>query len=181
MFLNRSIIYSALADLFHHTRNELSLSQLTHVVLVYTRILHNPALSSNFQPIFAKILISLIDTIVSKDKVPATRILVYILDTCLDRLDALNIVLEEVYASLERARNNKKDQFCDAAFIERARPVGGAAFMSEKPEDVIQGELTSFLVTRLLIGLQTRAIYSRHSSMDSVVVWQLSKRPAKSS
>jgi transformation/transcription domain-associated protein len=90
---------------------------------------------------FAKILISLIDTIVSKDKAPATRILVYILDTCLDRLDALNVVLEEVYASVERAKNNKKDETFDAAFIEKGRPLGGAAFMLERPEEVIQGEL----------------------------------------
>lgn len=141
MFSNRSHIYSALADLFHHTRNELSLPQLTHVVLVYTRIMHNPALPTGVHPMFAKILISLIDTIVSKDKAPATRILVYILDTCLDRLDALNVVLEEVYASVERAKNNKKDETFDAAFIEKGRPLGGAAFMLERPEEVIQGEL----------------------------------------
>ncbi|KAJ7498882.1 hypothetical protein FB451DRAFT_1427318, partial [Mycena latifolia] len=140
----RSHIYSALADLFHHTRNELTLPQLTHVVLVYTRIMHNPALPTSVHPMFAKILISLIDTIVSKDKVPASRILVYILDTCLDRLDALNVVLEEVYASLDRAKNNKKDELYDAAFIEKARPLGGAAFMLEKPEDVIHDSRNLF-------------------------------------
>ncbi|KAJ6599027.1 hypothetical protein DFH09DRAFT_1388713 [Mycena vulgaris] len=139
-----SHIYSALADLFHHTRNELTLPQLTHVVLVYTRIMHNPALPTTVHPMFAKILISLIDTIVSKDKVPATRILVYILDTCLDRLDALNVVLEEVYASLDRAKSNKKDEIYDAAFIEKARPLGGAAFMLEKPEDVIHDSRNLF-------------------------------------
>ncbi|KAJ7454101.1 hypothetical protein FB451DRAFT_1408447 [Mycena latifolia] len=53
------------------------------------------------------------DQLVSKDKVPASRILVYILDTCLDRLDALNVVLEEVHASLDRAKNNKKDDLYD--------------------------------------------------------------------
>ncbi|KAJ7700136.1 hypothetical protein B0H17DRAFT_1158131 [Mycena rosella] len=140
----RSHIYSALADLFHHTRNELTLPQLTHVVLVYTRIMHNPALPTSVHPMFAKILISLIDTIVSKDKVPASRILLYILDTCLDRLDALNVVLEEVYATLDRAKNNKKDELYDAAFIEKARPLGGAAFMLEKPEDVIHDSRNLF-------------------------------------
>ncbi|KAJ7276442.1 hypothetical protein B0H12DRAFT_1227571 [Mycena haematopus] len=150
----RSHIYSALADLFHHTRNDLSLPQLTHVVLVYTRIMHNPALPTGVHPMFAKILISLIDTIVSKDNVPATKILVYILDTCLDRLDALNVVLEEVYASVERAKNGKKDESFDAAFIEKARPLGGAAFMLERPEEVIQGELALFRVTAVLAAIR---------------------------
>lgn len=101
--------------------------------------MHNPALPTGVHPMFAKIIISLIDTIVSKEKAPASKILVYILDTCLDRLDALNVVLEEVYASLERAKNNKKEELYDAAFIEKARPLGGAAYMLEKPEDVIHG------------------------------------------
>ncbi|KAJ7507855.1 hypothetical protein B0H11DRAFT_2271401 [Mycena galericulata] len=140
----RSHVYSALADLFHHTRNELSLSQLTHVVLVYTRIMHNPALPTSVHPMFAKIMISLVDTISTKEKVPATKILVYILDTCLDRLDALNVVLEEAYASLERAKSNKKDELFDAAFIEKARPLGGAAYMLEKPEDVIHDSRNLF-------------------------------------
>ncbi|KAJ7180147.1 FAT domain-containing protein [Mycena crocata] len=140
----RSHIYTALADLFHHTRNELPLPQLTHVVLVYTRIMHNPALPTNIHPIFAKILISLVDTIVTKDKVPAAKILLYILDTCLDRLDALNVVLEEVYGVVERIRNNKKDEVYNAAFIEKARPLGGAAFMLEKPEEVINDSRNLF-------------------------------------
>lgn len=93
----------------------------------------------------AKIIISLIDTIVSKDKAPATKILLYILDTCLDRLDALNVMLEEAYAALERAKNNKKNESYDAAFIEKARPLGGAAYMLEEPEDVIHSAFPFFM------------------------------------
>ncbi|KAJ7682762.1 FAT domain-containing protein [Mycena polygramma] len=148
----RSHIYSALADLFHHTRNELTLPQLTHVVLVYTRIMHNPALPTTVHPMFAKILISLVDTIVSKDKGPATTILVYILDTCLDRLDALNVVLEDAYFALERAKN-KKDEVYDAGFIEKSRPLGGGAYMFEKPEDVIHDSRNLFKT--LLHGFRT--------------------------
>ncbi|KAJ7638852.1 FAT domain-containing protein [Roridomyces roridus] len=133
----RSPIYSALADFFHQTRNELSLTQLTHVVLVYTRLMHNPAIQTSVHPMCAKIIISLIDTIVAKDKSPPTKTLLYILDTCLDRLDAMNIALEEAYASLERAKNNNKAEIHDAAFIEKARPLGGAASAMEEPEDVV--------------------------------------------
>lgn len=132
--------------------------------------MHNPALPTSVHPMFAKILISLIDTIVSKDKVPASKILVYILDTCLDRLDALNVVLEEVYASLDRAKNNKKDELYDAAFIEKARPLGGAAFMLEKPEDVIHGRslFRSYYISSS--SLQIPGICSRPSSTDSAAV-----------
>ncbi|KAF7355349.1 hypothetical protein MSAN_01451500 [Mycena sanguinolenta] len=163
----RSHIYSALADLFHHTRNELSLPQLTHVVLVYTRIMHNPAVPTAVHPMFAKILISLIDTIVSKDNVPATKILVYILDTCLDRLDALNVVLEEVYASVERAKSGKKDESFDAAFIEKARPLGGSAFMMERPEDVIQDSRNLFKT--LLHGFRSVLAAIKKTGGDLVI------------
>ncbi|KAF7352758.1 hypothetical protein MVEN_01242100 [Mycena venus] len=163
----RSHIYSALADLFHHTRNELSLPQLTHVVLLYTRIMHNPAVPTGVHPMFAKILISLIDTVVSKDKVPATKILVYILDTCLDRLDALNVVLEEVYASVERMKNNKKDEVFDAAFIEKGRPLGGAAFMLERPEEVIQDSRNLFKT--LLHGFRSILAAIKKTGSDLVI------------
>ncbi|KAF8195850.1 FAT domain-containing protein [Mycena galopus ATCC 62051] len=163
----RSHIYSALADLFHHTRNDLSLPQLTHVVLVYTRIMHNPALPTGVHPMFAKILISLIDTIVSKDNVPATKILVYILDTCLDRLDALNVVLEEVYASVERAKAGKKEESFDAAFIEKGRPLGGAAFMLERPEEVIQDSRNLFKT--LLHGFRSILAAIKKTGGDLVI------------
>ncbi|KAJ7781199.1 hypothetical protein B0H16DRAFT_1671541 [Mycena metata] len=163
----RTHIYSALADLFHHTRNELALPQLTHVVLVYTRVMHNPAVPTGVHPMFAKILISLVETIVQKDKVPATKILVYILDTCLDRLDALNVVLAEVYAAMERTKNNKKDEFNDAASIERARPLGGAAFLLEKPEDVIHDSRNLFKT--LLHGFRTCLVAIKKTGGDLVI------------
>jgi len=69
----------------------------------------------------------------------AARILGAMFETSMDRLDALTVVQEEIAASMERTKNGVNDTV-DAAFIEKARPIGGAIYAIEKPEDVIQGE-----------------------------------------
>nr|GAT59465.1 predicted protein [Mycena chlorophos] len=148
--------YSALADLIHHSRNELTLAQLTHVTLVYTRMIHNMAIGTNIYPMFGKILGTLVDVILLQEKGPAAKLLVYMLDSLLDRLEALPLVLEDVYAMVERVKNNQRDEIYDAGYIERSRPLGGAAYFSEKPEEVIQDSRnllkTLFHASRMLLA-----------------------------
>ncbi|KAF7332097.1 hypothetical protein MKEN_00090300 [Mycena kentingensis (nom. inval.)] len=140
----RSHMYSTLADLFHHSRPELTLPQLTQISLVYSRLMHNPSIPTNIYPMFGKILLSLVDVIVNQERVAATKILIYILDSFLDRLEALHVVLDDVYTSIERTKAGKKEDLYDSSFIERSRPLGGAAYLSEKPEEVIQDSRNLF-------------------------------------
>ncbi|KAJ7068316.1 hypothetical protein C8F01DRAFT_1364679 [Mycena amicta] len=140
----RSHIYSLLADLFHHARNELTMPQLTQVALVYSRLMHNTAIPTGIYPMFGKILLSLVDVIVLQEKGAATKILVYVLDAFLDRLEALHVVLDDVHVAVERVKNNQKEELYDAGYIERSRPLGGAAYLTEKPEEVIQDSRNLF-------------------------------------
>ncbi|CAK5275625.1 unnamed protein product [Mycena citricolor] len=150
----RSHIYSALADLFHHIRGELSMAQANRIVLIYARMLHVPSMATGLHPMFLKIIISLVDTIVTKDKGPALKTLLFIVDTCLDRLESLNIALEDLYSAAERAKAGKKDDVVhDAAFIEKVRPLGGSSFLLEKPEEVITDMRNLFKT--LLHGLRS--------------------------
>jgi len=125
--------YATVADLVYHLRNELTPSQLPRITHVYSRLMHNPYLSSNLHTLFAKMMFNLIEIITNTPQ-NAGRLLGTILDTCVDKLDSMSAVQEE----LERMKKAEND--IDIAFIERARPVAGAVYAVEKPEDAVHGQ-----------------------------------------
>lgn len=127
---------AAVADLVHHIRSDLSPHQLSRIVQVYSRLLHNPYLSGNLHTMFAKMMFTLIEVIVTKDTHQnAARILSNMLDTSVDKLESLTAVQEE----LEKIKAGPPDQI-DIAFIEKARPVAGAVYAIEKPEEAFTGQ-----------------------------------------
>ncbi|TFK43492.1 hypothetical protein BDQ12DRAFT_731508 [Crucibulum laeve] len=135
----RAAVYSAVADLVHHVRNELSPAQLSHIVHVYSALMHNPALGNNLHTLFAKMMFGLTDAIMIKETPQvAIRLIGAMFETCLERLEGLCTVQAEVLARMERIKSGNNDAILDASFIEKARPVGGAVYAIEKPEDVIQ-------------------------------------------
>ena len=52
-----------LADLIHHVRHDLSVSQLTHMVTLYSRNLHDVSLPLSIQTMSAKLLVNLIESL----------------------------------------------------------------------------------------------------------------------
>jgi transformation/transcription domain-associated protein len=98
--------------------------------------MHNPYLTSNLHTLFAKMNFNLIEIIVNKDtKEDAARILSPILETCVDKLDAMTAVQGEL-ERIKKGENNK----VDITFIERARPVACAVYAVEKPEEAVYGQ-----------------------------------------
>ncbi|KAM6495848.1 hypothetical protein JOM56_008554 [Amanita muscaria] len=143
----RPVAYSAVADMVHHLRNELSVEQITRIVQMYSRMLHNPALGNNMHLLFAKMIFGLADVVINKDTSQGTtQLLNAIFRTCLERLEALSTVQDEVTANLERQK--KGEAVPDILLIERERPVEGAVFATEKPEDVLHD---SRLIFRTLL------------------------------
>lgn len=140
-FIHRAAVYSAVADLVHHIRNELTITQLWRIVHVYSRLIHNPALSNNLHTMSAKMMFGLTEPILLKETKPgAARLLGAMFETCLERLEALALIHDEVAGNLVRIKEGNSAIFLDAAIIEKARPVGGAVYATEKPEEVIHGE-----------------------------------------
>lgn len=85
-------------------------------------------------------MFGLTDVILAKESPQgAARLLGAMFETCLERLEGLCIVYEEVTTSLERSKQKAGEVFIDTAFIEKVRPIGGATYAVEKPEDVIHG------------------------------------------
>ncbi|KAF8640045.1 hypothetical protein AX17_001287 [Amanita inopinata Kibby_2008] len=144
----RPVAYSAVADMVHHLKTELTVDQITRIVQMYSRMLHNPALGNNMHILFAKMIFGLADVVVNKDTPQGTaRLVSAIFRTCLERLEALSIVQDEVIASSERQKKHEA-AVPGITLVEKSRPIGGVVFAIEKPEDVIH---ESRLVFRTLL------------------------------
>jgi transformation/transcription domain-associated protein len=69
------------------------------------------------------------------------RLLGIMLESCLERLEALVLMYEGVSANLTSLKDNYVSTTIGLALIEKARPVGSAFYAIEKPEEVIHGQL----------------------------------------
>lgn len=65
-YIFRPAAYSMLADLIHHVRMELSAEVIDKVIAMYSRALHDPTLPSGIHTMSIKLLLNLIDIIVSE-------------------------------------------------------------------------------------------------------------------
>ncbi|GLB33849.1 putative PI3 PI4-kinase family protein [Lyophyllum shimeji] len=134
----RAAVYSAVADLVHHIRNDLNANQLARIVHVYSRLIHNPALGNNLHTMSAKMMFGLTEPILAKETPKeAARLLGAMFETCLERLEALALVHDEVMASTSQQKEKGDGVVLDAAFIEKARPIGGAVYANERPEELV--------------------------------------------
>ncbi|PPQ93995.1 hypothetical protein CVT25_009843 [Psilocybe cyanescens] len=139
----RTTVYTAVADLVHHVRSELTASQLERIVHVYSSMMHNPAFGFNLHTLFAKMMFGLADAILAKETSQgAARLLETMFETCLEKLEGLCVVQADVSAIVERnkLKGSPADNGPDATTIEKARPIGGAVNSTEKPEDILLGK-----------------------------------------
>ncbi|EPQ59490.1 hypothetical protein GLOTRDRAFT_136350 [Gloeophyllum trabeum ATCC 11539] len=133
----RASVYVALADFVHHLRPELTTNQMARIANVYATLMHNQSLMSNVHIMFAKVIINLADGIVQKDnRQLANRALTSLLESCIERLEAMNTVQHEVSLKLESQRNGEQTVM-DYASMDKSRPVAGAMYALEKPEEVL--------------------------------------------
>ena len=81
----------------------------------------------------------MIDAIINKfSQAEAGRLINTIMESFIDKLESMVVVLNEVMAA---ARTNAKDsEFNQFILIEKARPAAGATYAVEKPEELVLGE-----------------------------------------
>ncbi|KDQ64542.1 hypothetical protein JAAARDRAFT_28186 [Jaapia argillacea MUCL 33604] len=143
--------YGSVADFSLQCRAELTTIQLTRISYTYTRLIHNSAFTSNVHTVFIKMMMNFIEPILTKDtQQNSARVIGAILDACVDRLEAMNVVQAEALVRLDRMKKGEK--LVDFAFVEKARPVGGATYALEKPEDVLHE--SRLLFRTLLLGMK---------------------------
>lgn len=97
----RPLGYTTLSDLVHHVRPKLNLNQISTVVSIFSRVLHDSSmvLPMSTQYTAVRTLLSIVDIVFNnKDRDPqiGRDILVRILKTLVDKLDALHACLEQV-------------------------------------------------------------------------------------
>jgi transformation/transcription domain-associated protein len=137
---DRMNAYAALADLVHHVRNELSMQQLSHVMNVFSRLIHNSSLSCGVHTVVGKMLFGLVDTIVQKESpTEAAKVLLLLVELSVDKLESITSVLPDVLERIERSKKGEEDTTL-VNTIEKARPIVTAQYLVDKPEDVLSGE-----------------------------------------
>lgn len=67
-FLSRPLAYSTLADLVHHVRQNLPLTDLSLAVQLFAKNIDDESLPSNIQTMSCKLLLNLVDCIRSKSE-----------------------------------------------------------------------------------------------------------------
>ncbi|KAI0335467.1 atypical/PIKK/TRRAP protein kinase [Cubamyces sp. BRFM 1775] len=154
-------LFTAIADLLHHLRAELTPANLTRVLTVYVGHLHNPFLSTHMHVMSAKMILHLVEVEVVRDTHQnAARNLMMLLEACVDKVDSLVSVQAERLSKV--AKEKEKDagsEFKDFAAIERSRPLVNPCYATEKPEDHV-GEYRNLVRTilhvfrGLIVGLK---------------------------
>lgn len=127
----------------HHLRAELTPEQMHRVCIVYLQHFHNPYLTNNLHMMAAKVLYSMLDCIAAKDtQQNAGKLLTLMLESSVQKLEAMALVHKEVLARVERIKQKASKDDPDPPdyfLIEKARPVAGAVYAVEKPEELISG------------------------------------------
>ena len=129
----------------HHLRNDLTADQILLVCSVAMRYMHNPYLSNQTTVLATKITFQMIEAIIGKfTQAEAGRLICTIMESFVDKLESMVAILTEVVV-LARTPDIKDREFNSFIMIEKARPVEGATYAVEKPEELALGKL-------LLIG-----------------------------
>jgi transformation/transcription domain-associated protein len=133
-------MYTALADLVHHTRNDLAPHQILRGLNVFSKVIHNPSLGTNVHTLSLKMMFNLIDCVLAKQSPEeATKTICALFESCIEKLESLVIVLSEASAQIERKKTGGPEVI-DCVYIERHRPVDNAMYATDKPEDILIGK-----------------------------------------
>lgn len=136
---SRASAFTFTADLMHHLRTDATSEQIQKMCTLALRYMHNPFLANQTTVLAAKITFQMIDAIITKfTQQDASRLIRTMLDSFIDKLESMVVVLTEVMARYGRA-HKENTGFDEFALIEKVRPVAGATYAVEKPEELVVG------------------------------------------
>ncbi|PWN24918.1 hypothetical protein BDZ90DRAFT_281903 [Jaminaea rosea] len=163
--MHRPLAISMLADLIHHSRADLSAKQLAHIVQLHGKILHDPSLAPAIQTMCAKLLLNLVEAIITNDPEGTNRLLRQILDAFIEKMKNLPRLKSDWEVNRKRreaaakAGGDKPDALLsdgdiDVVSIERSQPIQSAHMLLDHREsDVLKDTL--FLLRNLFTGFKT--------------------------
>ncbi|KAI9481535.1 MAG: hypothetical protein EXX96DRAFT_217391 [Benjaminiella poitrasii] len=184
----RPLAYSMLADLVHHIRAELTPTQLSRTIYIYSRNLHDATLAPSIQTMCGKLLLNLIDCIMKiPDKAEGRELLMRILEAFANKFEALNIQFDICIRQYKRKKQSNdeistntmatnetstatsstdttkvsSDKEDISSFdFDRLRSIHTATFVPESGNDGIKDG--RFLFRNLAVGLKPLFIGLRH-------------------
>ncbi|EPY52670.1 PIKK/TRRAP protein kinase Tra1 [Schizosaccharomyces cryophilus OY26] len=141
--LLRPLAYSTLADLLHHIRNEVSSEQIRKAITIYSHNLHDPSLSIGLQTMGARLVLNMIDRIISlPNPADSISLLFFIFDAFIAKFHELNYKLQGRFQQQNEKAVQRKD--------------GSAKFHIEEqlPSIISMEKDGSFLFKNLMLGLR---------------------------
>ncbi|KAF7789373.1 hypothetical protein EIP86_000317 [Pleurotus ostreatoroseus] len=134
----RSNSFAFIADLMHHLRSDLTTDQIQMVCAVALRYMHNPFLANQTTVLASKITFQMIDSIINKfSQQDASRLIRGVLDSFIDKLESMVLVLSEVIGKYSKTPKPEATDFDDFVLVEKARPMAGATYAVERPEELV--------------------------------------------
>ena len=166
----RPLAYATMADVVHHVKAELTLVQLSRVVYIFSRNLHDASLPLSVQSAAVRLLLNLVDHIHRTSEAGDGRqsgrpLLVRILYTLTAKFESLQHLIPKVFAQLNANSAliaRKMEENTDAASgvtfptlvsLSSPAPVLGGSRVDDDAEDAVK-EIKLMLST-MVMGLKT--------------------------
>lgn len=164
----RPLAYSTLADLIHHIRGDLSLSQLSRVVFLYSRNIHDNTLPFTIQNMSVKLLLNLVECITKKqDDAKPRSLLVRILNTFVNKFASLKKLIPKLLDKHTLTSRSTAENIKDCRTLMRTLVLGlknivwGITSLSTRLQIISYPVDENLLFIQLLKnGLKCFSIYS---------------------
>lgn len=114
----RPLAYSTLADLIHHVRTKLTLQQLSKIIYLFSRNMHDATLPTSIQTTSVRLLLNLMDYIFhnkDSDHRFGRMLLVRILESLVSKFGTLKASIPRVIQSDHLKRSQKTEEFDNRA------------------------------------------------------------------
>ncbi|EEB09408.1 transcription-associated protein [Schizosaccharomyces japonicus yFS275] len=107
----RPLAYSMLADMLHHVRHSLSLSQVYKAVCEFSNVLRDPTFTAGVQAMAIKLLLNLIERLLSfNEKSSARVILLVIIEAFVEKMELLNAEMKSIREELRVQEANRPEE-----------------------------------------------------------------------
>ena len=168
----RPLAYATLADVVHQIKGELSLQQLSRIVYVFSRNLHDTSLPLSVQSQSVRILLNLVDQIHRSSDAADGRhngrsLLVRILHTLTAKLEALQSFIPKLTAHIQRnsaamlarmeANTNTASGVTYPTLLTLPSPTPVSSAVASKGEEELEDVIRELrlMISTMVMGLKT--------------------------
>ncbi|KAL3681984.1 hypothetical protein R1sor_000006 [Riccia sorocarpa] len=177
----RPLAYSLLAELIHHVRLELSLPQLSRIVYLFSRNVHDSSLPLSVQTTCVRLMLNLVETIFSRrvdqhSKEEGRALLGRILDAFVSKFGTLKRMIPQLLEGGES--EDGKERLSLRSRLEL--PVQSALNLPVPPEHAKEVSDCKQLIKTLIMGMKTLVWSITNFNVTQLQVSQATGAPVPS-